>query len=226
VIHLNNLSNPLLVSGLRGLIFDCDGVLIDSLGSNTFFYNACKEHFGLPPMTREEAEYVHAHHVWESLARILPPELFEEGVRWRASFDYRLVLPHIKLAPGLREFLLWARSAGLKLGIATSRTDTMDLVLSHFDLEPFFSPVVTSFKVTNPKPSAESLHVVLARWGMRPDDVAFIGDSSVDEGTAINAEVRFWAYQNPSLFAELYIPDFWTLRTAMSRAYRKGFLWP
>ena len=36
---------------LRGVIFDCDGVIIDSKEANTTFYNSVLHHFGLPSMT-------------------------------------------------------------------------------------------------------------------------------------------------------------------------------
>jgi len=99
-------------------------------------------------------------------------------------------------------------------------------VLSHFELGEFFFPCITSFKVTRPKPNPESIFEVLNHWRMKVDDVVFIGDSSVDEGTAINAGMRFWSYQNPALdFAQLHIPDFLTLKNALARAHRLGLLW-
>lgn len=38
--------------------------------------------------------------------------------------------------------------------------------------------------------------------------MAFLGDSSVDEDTAKNAGVSFWAFKNPELSGELLVPDF------------------
>ena len=36
--------------GIAGVIFDCDGVMIDSRAANNVFYNRVLAYFGLPPM--------------------------------------------------------------------------------------------------------------------------------------------------------------------------------
>ncbi|MBU1248883.1 MAG: HAD family hydrolase [Proteobacteria bacterium] len=225
MIILNEHANPQLLAGVEGIIFDCDGVLIDSKDANTFYYNSYKTHFGLAPMTPEEVNFVHANHVWDSLHHILPKELYEAARQRKTGFDYREVIPYIRMEEGLTGFLQWARGAGLPLGIATSRTDTLDMVLSHLGLTEYFSPAITSLKVRSPKPHPESLWSVLDNWRMTPDQVVFIGDSSVDEGCALNTGVRFWSFKNPNLTtAQLLIPDFLTLRNSMGRAHRLGIL--
>ncbi|MGE4553034.1 MAG: HAD family hydrolase [Desulfovibrionaceae bacterium] len=221
-VQVNQLMPPAPFAGLRGIIFDCDGVLLDSYGGNVFFYNALRAHFGLGPMNKDQEVWVHTRHVYESIEYVLPPGCFREALELRRNFDYRRVLPHLTVEPGLFELLAWLRSLRLPLGIATSRTDTLDLVLSHLGLAGYFSPQITSFKVRYAKPHPESVHVILRAWGLRPEETAFIGDSAVDQGAARGAGVRFWAYKNPSLEAELYIPDFFTLRSALLRAFRRG----
>ena len=46
------LCNPLLrnkaIAGLKGIIFDCDGVLFDSRDVNIKYYNMIKDALGLP----------------------------------------------------------------------------------------------------------------------------------------------------------------------------------
>ena len=61
--------------------------------------------------------------------------------------------------------------------------------------------------------------MILAAWRMTPDEVIYIGDSSVDEQTAKAAGIRFWSFKNPYLDAEIMVPDFWTLLGCLRRAY-------
>ncbi len=221
MIYLNALVSSKYIGQMSGLIFDCDGVLIDSLEANAFYYNSFKKYFGLSALNDVELKYVHSHNVWESLCYILPQELHEQATEYRSTFDYRTVLPYIHIEEGLFNFLRWARSYGFRMGIATSRTDTLDIILDYFGLDSFFYPCITSSKVRNPKPNPESLHAILDAWRMPPRDVVFIGDSQVDEYTAQNAGLRFWAYKNPRLqSAQLYIPDFRTLLRCMAQSLR------
>lgn len=222
MIYLNNLFREDLLDGVGGIIFDCDGVLIDSLGANTWYYNTFREHFGLPPMDEELRDYTHSHNIWESISRLVPEDRFEEGWQYKLDFDYRRVLPHIIMESGLREVLNWMRCSGLRMGINTSRTDTLDLVLERFELTEYFYPAITSYKVSRPKPHPEGVHAILEAWRMRPEQVIYIGDSSVDERNAEAANVRFWSFKNPQLRAELMIPDYWTLLGWLRRTY--GFV--
>ena len=43
--------------GLAGVVFDCDGVMIDSRDANRVFYNTVLAELNLPPMGPEEESY-------------------------------------------------------------------------------------------------------------------------------------------------------------------------
>lgn len=219
MIVVNDLMRPESLRGVRGFIFDCDGVLIDSYAANISYYNWFRERFDLPPMTPEDELYTHTNNTLDSFRRILPPERFREAMALRAAFDYREVLRKVRREPGLRRLLEWMRAFGFRLGINTSRMDTMGYVLPYADLEGFFRPVVTSLTTGRAKPDPGGVFHILQCWGLSRKDVAFIGDSSVDERTAKAAGVRFWSYGNRDLDAELFIPDYFALLRALKRAY-------
>ena len=193
---------------VQGVIFDCDGVLIDSRRANVRFYGLILELLGLSPMSLEDEDYVHSHTVQESLAYLVPDELLDSAKRARKNITYQQVIGFISLEPGIREVLDCLRQAEIPCAVNTNRTDTMDMILEEFGLGPYFNPVVTSRDVSRPKPHPESLHVILDAWGLTPGQVIFIGDSLVDEQAARGAGTLFWAYKNESLSADRYIFDY------------------
>lgn len=216
----NQLMNPSLLEGLKCIVFDCDGVLIDSLPANIKYYGDIKERLGLPPITQSEIHYVHTRTHKHALEHIAPGDLFPKALELAKGYDSSSLVEYLKRSEGIREFLWWLRDAGFKLAVNTSRTDTMDFILKLMDLEGFFFPVITSGKVTTPKPHPEGMHIIMNTHGLCPHEIAYIGDSHVDEKTAVAAGVRFWAYRDQSLSAEVHIESFWDIKAAMQRCYK------
>lgn len=202
----------------RGFIFDCDGVLIDSFVANTVYYNKFRKRFGLPPMSPEDEVYTHIQNVYDSLRRIVPAH-YEEALAFRAEIDYRDMLPFLRREPGIRRLLRWLKAQRFLLAVDTNRMDTVHLVFRTVDLAGYFDPVMTVANSAAPKPDPDGVRRILDAWGLDPAEVAFVGDSSVDEATAGNAGVDFWAFKNRALSGSLYVPDFDALLSAFGRAW-------
>ena len=218
VFICNDLTEPEFLNGLKGLVFDCDGVMFDSMDANRRYYNLVLEKLGLEPMDRDQERYVHAHAVQDSIAHIIPSERIQEAEEVRKSIDYRDVLPFLKPESGLYALLSTLCVAGIKCAVYTNRTTTMNLVLDTFALGRYFRPVVTA-SIVRAKPHPEGMYKILREWGFGPREVAYIGDSEVDAATARSSNVPFWSYKNKTLTADMYLPDFWSLRRCVQRVY-------
>ena len=203
----------------KGIIFDCDGVLFDSKAANVKYYNLIRQAFSLPPLNREEENYVHTHSVYESLARILPDIALGKVKEVVQKLDYRQLYPYLNMAVGLIDLLLFLKRKKIRLAINTNRTNTMGDILAYYKLSSFFQPVITANKVACPKPHPESVNLILAKWKVRPREVAYIGDSVLDEECARASKVHFWSFQNPELSAELLITDFYALKGMIQKSW-------
>lgn len=204
--------------GVKGIIFDCDGVLFDSRQSNIQYYNKLLAVMGIGPMSESQEHYVHMHTVDESLRHIVPEAHRHRLPAARASISYREhILPLLVPEPGLYELLWWLRDAGIRAAVHTNRSNSMEYVLEHFDMTELFMPVMTASKV-RAKPHPEGTTTILRTWGMDRRDVAFIGDTQLDEETARAAGVTFWAYRSPALLAQMHVNDFWDLRATLQEA--------
>jgi HAD superfamily hydrolase (TIGR01549 family) len=189
---------------VSAIIFDCDGVMFDSRQANTHFYNHLLAHFGLPPMDEKEAAFVHMHTASESTAHIFRKSPHrKEADEYRIHMDYTPFIEDMIIEPGLVE-LLNRLKGRCKLAVATNRSNTIDIVLERFGLEAFFDMVVSSLDVDQPKPHPESLKKILDRLSLSRGQVVYIGDSEIDEQTALAAGVPFMAYKNRELAAAYY----------------------
>jgi beta-phosphoglucomutase-like phosphatase (HAD superfamily) len=53
---------------IKVVIFDCDGVMFDTVKANTAYYNSVLRHFGKPDMTPEQFAYSHMHTADDAMA--------------------------------------------------------------------------------------------------------------------------------------------------------------
>jgi phosphoglycolate phosphatase len=197
------MSNPKLV------IFDCDGVMFDSKHANLHFYNHIRINFGHPPMDDEELEYVHMHHVMDSVSHIFRhwPEDIEKAHAYRESLDYKDFIKHMTMEPDLIEFLEYI-SPSCQTAISTNRTTTMSTLLEIFGLRKYFGMVVTAMDVESSKPHPDALLKILAHFGLGVEECIFIGDSMVDQQHADSVGMRMIAFKNPELPANYHVSSF------------------
>jgi len=197
------------MSDLKLVVFDCDGVMFDSRGANLHFYNQVRTHFGHPVMDEEELDYVHIHHVVDSVNHIMRhwPTDLAAAHEYRKSLDYKAFIPQMTIEPDLVEFLELITPT-CRTAISTNRTTTMALLLDLFNLRKYFELVVTAMDVANPKPHPEALHKILAHFGMQPGEGVFIGDSLVDAAHAQAVGMRLIAFKNPTLPADYHVNSF------------------
>ncbi|OGQ97923.1 MAG: beta-phosphoglucomutase [Deltaproteobacteria bacterium RIFOXYD12_FULL_55_16] len=194
---------------LKLVVFDCDGVMFDSRNANRIYYNHIREAFARPPMNEEELEYVHMHHVMDSIRHLFRryPEDLKQAEAYRQSLDYTPYLQYMIMEPDLIEFLDFLRPS-CKTAISTNRTSTMGPVLRMFALADRFDKVVTAFDVARPKPDPEALEQILAHFGFKVDEAVYIGDSMVDREHTAALGMRLIAFKNPKLPAQYHVQSF------------------
>jgi len=181
----------------KGVIFDCDGVMFESRRANLAYYNDILTYFGADPVNendREKADLCHAAASPEVLLHLLGEERRDAALEFAATIDYRKFIPCMDPEPGLHDAL--ARlSESLPLAVATNRGSSMPAVLAHFELNRYFSTVVTSRDVERPKPHPDMLLLAISRLGLDNADVLFVGDSIYDKKAAEQAGIAFAAYK-------------------------------
>lgn len=192
---------------LQVIIYDCDGVLIDSSQANQAFYNHILTHFGGAPLTSEQWAFVKPLTAAEALTWLF------KGTPWLAAaqeyqktLDNKPFLPLIQAEPDLTDTLRRLRPH-YRLAIATNRGKSLKPVLEHLGLAQFFDYAVSSLDVRHPKPHPECLHRVLQHFEVQPAQACYIGDSELDREVTARAGVFFGAYRNPDLQADFHLQN-------------------
>jgi HAD superfamily hydrolase (TIGR01509 family) len=192
---------------LKGVIYDCDGVLFDSIEANMRLYNDLCSAVGRTPLKEEEIKYVHSHTVYEALHFIFGQE---NGLEKRASeslkqIDWREYIVYLKMEPYLLQILNLLKATGILRAINTNRTTSMKHIMERFHLWPFFDMVVTALDVKNPKPHPESIEKIIQKLNLNKEEAVFVGDSEVDQQTAKSSGIKFIAYKNREISNDAFI---------------------
>lgn len=185
------------MNGIRGIIYDCDGVLFESRRANLAYYNTILNHFGEPSVSAEERQRAHLCHTAASPAvfkELLGPERTDAALSFAATVDYRQFIPFMTPEPGMVAALS-TLSASMPLAVATNRGGSMPEILDHFELNRFFRTVVTCRDVARPKPHPDMLLTAAKRLGLKERELLFVGDSELDCEAARAAGIRFAAYK-------------------------------
>lgn len=193
----------------RAVIFDLDGVIFDSGESNVAFYDHILTALGRPAVSRQSFAIIHSEPLDRSLRYLLDndEDEYQRAMAFCRSLDPSLFVPTLTLHEGVHDTL---RGLGLRarLAVATNRTVTCRLALSHFGLLEMFEEVITPMEAGRPKPDPTMMHMTLERLGLKRDEVVYVGDTHVDQGMCQAAQVRLIAFRNLELQAWAHVSEF------------------
>jgi len=192
---------------IKAVIYDFDGVIVDSREANAAYYNRLLRHFGLPEVQVEHWEVIQTLTSREVIDVLFTdPYLARAARALEKTMANDEIIPLIKVEPHLRETLQILRR-GYRTAIATNRGKSLPLVLEFHHLSPLFDLTISSAQVRNHKPHPECLEIILQQFSLAPSQVVYMGDAEIDARLAEAAAVSFIAYKNPALPAWAHIND-------------------
>jgi len=183
----------------KAVLFDLDGVLVDTYEVWFYLLNDVAQRHGYPPVRREVYQTSWGQGI-EVDAKLFYPRHSVPQIRDEYSRYYGDHLHHLRVMDGAAEAL---RALALpKAVITNSPSDLAERALSIGKLRSFFDTVVGSDQVENSKPAPDMVLEACARLGVKPSEALVIGDSRFDEGAAKAAGTAFVWFRS---FAELRI---------------------
>ena len=158
-----NLSNSLRMRSLtvskpksryKVVIYDCDGVILDSIESNYVFYNRVMEYLGRPVLDRNNLDAQRVLHTY-SFNDVM--EYFfagdtrrEEAFQYAKTIHYRDLVPYMRMEDGFVATLDQLKGF-TSLAICTNRATSMEMIIEDFGLDGYFEYVMTASQVAHPE---------------------------------------------------------------------------
>ncbi len=177
---------------IKAVIFDVDGVLVDSKKANVALFQTLLKRAGYPPATEEEI-LSHFHlPLWQSLEKLTKSNDQDEIKRiWEMARDPTTRNPELFDFPEQLEDVLEQLHKKYKLAIVTSRIKAgMDDIFSTKEIKHLFDVVVVFEDYKNPKPHPEPLLLAVKRLGISVEEAIYIGDSKTDVEAAMAAGMK------------------------------------
>lgn len=165
----------LKIEDLDAVLFDLDGVLVDSIRAWHTAFNDTLKKFGKDSITLEEFKERHWGLSLMDNMEILG--LGEKGTKYCREM-YTENIDKIEIFPEAKNLLY---SIKKKLGLVTSTPETeTEIILEKFDLDSFFNVVVTGDDVEETKPSPEPVLKACKLMQIDPRRAVFVGDNISD----------------------------------------------
>jgi phosphoglycolate phosphatase len=193
----------------RGVIFDLDGTLADSLEDIAAAMNRTLAAHGFPSHPASAYRTFVGEGVRKLVERALPPrtEQLRDSfiIAYQADYAEHL-LDATRLFPGIPEVLDALRSAGVPVGVLSNKPDLptrqmVDALCGRWT----FAAVFGERPGVPRKPDPTSALALADALGAPPEAVAFVGDTSVDVLTARAASMRpvgvLWGFRPKEVLA-------------------------
>ncbi len=191
---------------IKGIIFDLDGTLADTIQDLTTAVNAMLAKLGYPARSVEEVTKFINNGARELIRRSLPKDvqnidfILESAIKIYEEEYAKCYCVKTRAFQGVDSMLMELKGMDYKIGVLSNKQDSFvkDIIYKLFDRK-IFSAVMGQSSLP-PKPNPASALLMAKTMGLKPQKCIYVGDSDVDIKTAFNAGMRqisvTWGYRD------------------------------
>ncbi len=180
-----------LVSPVRSVLFDMDGVLVSSEDAWFEVYNRTLGLFGHDPVPRSEFDSIYGNGAAADRDAYMPERTVAEiEAAYARLFEEHLgeIRPNVEAQGVLREL----RRRGIRTSVATNTTAPLARrILTLHGLLPLLDATASADEAGTGKPDPAVVRLAAERVGTPLAECLFVGDSRFDAQAAAAAPVRF-----------------------------------
>lgn len=177
---------------IEAVIFDIDGVLIDSNAAEVKFMQDLLNGFGYKKPSKKEVLEVLSMTSYDKI-KLLSKERDPSKVETMLKYARKMPFPSkLEKAEKNAEQVIMNLSSSYKLAIVTNRMriGIADL-FRILNVKRYFTTVVSFEDFSKPKPSPEPLLIAMHRLAVNKSAAVYVGDSDTDEQSAKSAGMHF-----------------------------------
>ena len=164
----------------KAILFDLDGTLLDT---NELIVKSFQHTIAVHEQRELDAEIIRAFFgkTAKALLEFLAPDKVEEMTTTYRAYQSAHHDEWAKIFVGVREVIQEFYDAGMLLGIVTSKKNATAMRgLKLFDLDKYFTVVISAEQCQHTKPHPEPVQLALTKLGLAPQDCLMVGDSPFD----------------------------------------------
>ena len=191
------------MSKLKAVLFDMDGVLLDSEPLHDKIAILVLQKFGIEANHDILNKYVGSSSkvMWEDLVvRFSLPSTSEEllDLYWKTIID-ELKISGIQASEGILVLLENLRASKIVTAVAaSSRRDFILAVMDYIGIAGYMDEIVDGFSIKNGKPAPDIYLEAARRLGVKSDECLVIEDSTNGINAGKNAGMKVVGYDNPT----------------------------
>ncbi len=183
-------------SQLKGVIFDLDGTLINTLDDIAVTMNAVLRQNDMPSHPTEKYKFLVGEGIFELTKKVLPPKQWSEQnakefvQRFRTLYDqtwHDKSLPY----PGIIDMLKTLEDKGIKIGVLSNKPDSfVQKIIAWFFPDIHFVGISGELVNIPAKPNPLLALKIAQDMELAVEQIAFVGDSGIDIQTGLNAGMK------------------------------------
>ncbi|CAC9973940.1 HAD family hydrolase [Flavobacterium panici] len=178
----------------KGIIFDLDGTLVDSLHDISDAMNIVLKSLNYPTHTYDTYQYFIGSGLRNLVSKALPAtnnsdEQIEICFECMVNEYREMCTVKTKPYEGILELLDNLTSQNIKLAVFSNKADELTKKIASEIFPDYFDTAVGLSTEALKKPNPFEAVEISKNWNLKPEEILFVGDSDIDMQTAVNANM-------------------------------------
>lgn len=178
----------------KGIIFDLDGTLVNSLEDIADAMNSVLQGLNYPTHSYGVYQYFIGSGLRNLVSKALP-ETHNDETQINQCYDLMVDVYRdnctrkTKAYDGIFELLDELKSRNIKLSVFSNKADDLTKEITATLFPDYFNPIVGLTTEALKKPNPFKTVEISKSFGLKAEEIIFIGDSGIDMQTATNANM-------------------------------------